>query len=148
MATFNHKDGIVTLTPQIGSPSTHILQPFRILSCVKASFDPGGKASYGKQFAQTPYAILTGSAEPKLEFELSDASEVWAARDWIGGVGAGPFIVSHVFRRLLIPTQAFLFLDCKWETGGGYSSDDGAGVTDKISIKLLDCWHNGKTIYA
>lgn len=147
MSSYSHKDGILSITPMPGSPSIHLLQPFRILSCVKASFDPGGKASYGKQFAQTPYAILTGSAEPKLEIELSDATESWQARDWVGGLGAQPFSVSHVFRRLSLPAENFLFLGCCWENGGGYDSDDGSGVTGKISIKLKNCEHNGVSIY-
>jgi hypothetical protein len=147
MASFSHKDGRLVMTPQPGAPTKRQLQPFVFKSVIKVSFDPGGKSSYGKGFDQVPYAILTGSAEPKLEIELSDAAEGWDARVWAGGVGAQPLLFSHVFARLGIPPQNFMFKGCSWENGGGYDSDDGAGVVTKISLKLLDAWHQGKSIY-
>lgn len=148
MGMYSHKDGRLVLLPQIGAPTTKIAQPFLLKAGTKVTFDPGGKASYAKGFAGTPYAIVTGSAEPKLDIDVSDAKEVWDACAWCGGIGAGPITVSHVFSRIGLPTTVFLFIGGVWETGGGYSSDDAAGVADKISFKVLDVWRDGKSIYA
>src|SRR5262249_40070126 len=121
MATFDHKDGRLVGTPQFGCPSSHILQPFALLSVENVEFDPGGKGSYGKQFAQVPYATLTGSAEPKLKVSLSDAAEAWDFRNWVGGIGAKPIVLSHVFTRIGIPSQNYLFLGCSLTNGAGYT---------------------------
>ena len=147
MSTFDHKDGRLIGTAQLGAPTSHLLQPFPLLSVISVKFDPGGKSSYGKQFSQTPYAILTGSAEPKLTVELSDASEGWAFCEWVGGIGAKPIVVSHVFTRIAVPSQNFLFLGCSLTNGAGYDSDDSKGVVCTLEFMLKDCWKNGKTIY-
>jgi hypothetical protein len=148
MSSFDHKNGRLGFFPQVGAPTIRILQPFQFLSVLKVSFDPGGKGKYGNQFSQLPYAVLTGSAEPKLEIELSDASEAWDARIWAGGIGAKPLDFSHVFSRLGIGVpQNFLFTGACWVNGGGYDSDEGNGVTSKISVMCKDVLQNGVSIY-
>lgn len=143
--SFSHRDGAYFVITPLDGPNKG--KGRRLLAVPKVSFDPGGKAAYLKGFEQTPVAIVRQAAEPKLDVDVSTATEAWAVSQYVGGIGGYPFTVSHVFRRPGVTTQAFRYLECELENGGGYESDEN-GVGSKLSIKLKDCEHNGKSIYA
>jgi len=142
--SFDHGDGRLVGTAYTG---LHIGEPFSLLSVISVKFAPGGKSSYGKGFEQTPYAIITGSAEPKLTVELSDGTEGWDFCSWVGGIGAKPLSLSHVFTRLDIPSVNFLFTGASLTDGAGYDSDDSKGVVTTLEFMMKKVLRNGKSIY-
>ena len=143
--SFSHRDGYLTVSP-IEGPNQGKAR--RVLSGTKISFDPGGKASYMKQFEQVPFAIVRGAAEPKLELDLDSAVEACALRAHVGQIGGYRFLVAIVWVRPGFPTKSFQFLFCELENGGGFESDESKGVSSKLSIKLLDAIDDGVSVYA
>lgn len=144
MSAWSHSDGYVTITPKEG-PNRGVDLVLRAQS--KASFDPGGKASYMKGLAVTPIAIVIGNAEPKLSYDVSSAAEAWRVRKHLGGIGVHTFTVSHVFRRPGRVSVAWKFIDCELENGAGFDSDESKGVDSKLEMKLLDAEQDGQSIY-
>lgn len=144
MPAFSHSDGYVTITPLEG-PNRGV--DLVLHSVEKASFDPGGKASYLKGLALTPVAIVHGSAEPKLSYDTSAAGAAWLVRQHVGGIGGYPFTLSHVFRRPGRRTVAWKFAFCELENGAGFESDDSKGVGSKLEMKCLDAEQDGVSVY-
>lgn len=143
--SFSHQDGVCTITPTAGPNKGKDLV---LQSAPKGEFDPGGKTSYGKGFSQTPIFIAVGAAEPKLSMDLSSGNEGWTVVDHVGGVGGYPCTVSWVFRRDGLETKAWRFVNCVLSNGGGFSSDEGSGVSGKLEWMLKDAKLNRKSIYA
>jgi len=141
---FSHSDLYLTITPTLG-PRRGIDFPPDAVS--KVSFDPGGKSSYMKGLAITPVAIVTGAAEPKLSLEISKAPEAWRISRHVGGLGGYPCTITCVYQRSGMVTVEWKFTNCKLETGGGFDSDDSAGVTSKMDFKLINAYLDGVSIY-
>lgn len=152
MASFSFKDAVLTLQPgqvvSVGALSQVVPTgaPFRVFSATKVTGDPGGKTTPMKGFDVRPLTTLIQTADGKLDIELSNAAEAWAARQAIGGVYS-TLLVSLVFARLGMPPQSFLFAPSTWENGGLFDGSDSNGWTDKLAIKFTECLHNLQSIY-
>lgn len=152
MSTFNFKDAVLTITPAIQvdlSVAASVVpagDPFRIFSATKVTGDPGGKATYMKGFDVTPLAVLIQTAEGKLTIECSNASEVWSARQSMGGVYSTMIITLSFIREGMIP-QTFAFAPATWTNGGLFDGSDGNGWTDKIEVMFTGCTQNQISIY-
>jgi hypothetical protein len=144
--SFSHSDGVVIITPIDGDNEGKDLV---LESAPKGEFDPGGKSSYGKGLSQTPIFIATGSAEPKLSMDLSSGNEGWKVVNHVGGIGNGSrCTISWVFRRDGVPTKRWKFVRAQLTNGGGFSSDEGSGVSGKLEWMLIDARLDGKSVYA
>lgn len=152
MAFFSLKDGIYTVqrAQVISTPSGQSAVPagpiVRLFSVTKIAFDPGGKASFVKGAGIVPIAVAIGTAEPKLDIEVSNAFELAAARRAVGGVGSTMIVAVNFVRQGMTPV-GYLFLPSTWENGGGFDGDDGAGFKDKLTVKPQNCFENGTSIY-
>lgn len=152
MASFNFKDAVLTLQPglvQAVGPVVTIIPagaPFRIYSATKVTADPGGKANYQKGFAVNPLAVLIATAEGKCTIECSNASEVWDARQAMGGVYSNMIVTLTLARTFITPTT-FAFNPAVWTNGGLFDGSDATGFTDKIEVMFTDCKQDLVSIY-
>lgn len=152
MSSFSLKDSIVNFqkAQPLGTPAGMSGTPagplVRLYGATQMTFDPGGKASYVKGSGITPTAIVIGTAEGKLEFDCSNATETGAIRKAMGGVGSLCIVSVNLVRTGMTP-DGYLFLPCVWENGGGFAGDDGKGFADKIMLKFIDAFLNGTSVY-
>lgn len=152
MASFNFKDGVLTLQPaivQAVGPTIQVIPAgaiFRIFSATKVTADPGGKTSYMKGFAVNPLAVLINTAEGKLDIDCSNASEVQSARRAMGGVYS-TIIVNLTLTRTFVTPTTFAFKPATWENGGLFDGSDANGWTDKIAIKFTNAFQDNISIY-
>ncbi len=120
--------------------------PTRILSHNDVAFAPGGKATSIKGAAMLPIAIVLGTAEPKLDIDCSNGSEVWRARDAVGGIGSTVLVTLTLTRIGMEPTS--WTWPGTWADGGGLALNESNGSKpDKVSVMCLDALQDLRSIY-
>ncbi len=129
---YSHKHGTIVLTP-IEGPNAGKSVIAR--SNTKASFDPAQKTTYGKGSNGKNAYIAEGSPEPKFTMDCSSGEESTRISMHIGR--GNRCTVSHVYKTPNLPLMAYKYENAKISSGGGYESDDGAGVTGKLEFMML-----------
>ncbi len=130
---YSHKHGTVTITP-IEGPNEGVKIVCR--ANTKVSFDPAQKTTYGKGSNGKNNFIAEGSPEPKLSLDFSSGEESTRIAAHIGA--GNRCTISHVFKTSNLPLMAYRYRRALKSSGGGYDSDDGAGVTGKLEFMCLD----------
>jgi hypothetical protein len=129
---YSHKHGTITITP-IEGPNAGVKVVCR--SNTKASFDPAQKTTYGKGSNGRNAYIAEGSPEPKLSMDFSSGEESTRIAMHCGR--GNRCTITHVYKSPNLPLMAYTFHHAKISSGGGYDSDDGAGVTGKLEWMML-----------
>ena len=130
---YSHKHGTISITP-IEGPNAG--KKIVCRSNTKASFDPAQKTTYGKGANGKNVFIAEGSPEPKLTMDFSSGEESTRIAMFCGR--GNRCTISHVYKTPNLPLMSYRHRHAKISSGGGYDSDDGAGVTGKLEWMMLD----------
>jgi len=107
--------------------------------------DPGKKKTYLKGGSEAPVDIVTGAAEPSLEFKCSSAKEAWEIYEHLSGA---PATITLVWKR---PGEqgrnVFKCVLAELENGGGFDTSADNGPADTLKFKMRDIELNGRSIY-
>src|SRR4051812_27952507 len=115
MSAFNSKDWIITLASAalVSSGTSSVMavptgRSMRLMAVTNLDFDPGGEADYIPGQGIKAITIAIKAAKGKLDIDLSNATEGWAARKLVGGIGSTCILTAVAVRTGMIPVS-FLF---------------------------------------
>lgn len=129
---YSHKHGTISITPVEG-PNEGKKVVCR--SNTKVSFDPGQKTTFGKGSNGRNAYIAEGSPEPKLTMDFSSGQESTQIAMHCGR--GNRCTITHVFSSPNLPKMTYTYHLAKISSGGGYESDDSAGVNGKLEWMML-----------
>ena len=128
---YSNKHLTTTIVP-IEGPSKGVT--ITVQTRTTGEFDPAQKTTYGKGSGGTIAFIAEGTPEPVLKMACSSGEEATRICMLIGR--GNRCTISCVFASPTLPTLSYRMKFAKISKGGGWKSDDAAGVSGDIEFMM------------
>lgn len=128
---YSNKHLTTTITPIEGPNKGKV---FTVSTRTTGEFDPAQKTTYGKGSNGTIAFIAEGTPEPTLKINCSSGEE--ATRITMAVGRGNRCTISCVFASPTLPTLSYRMKFAKISKGGGWKSDDSAGVSGDLEFMM------------
>lgn len=128
---YSNKHLTTTITPIEGPNAGKTIV---VLTRTTGEFDPNQKTTYGKGSGGTIAFIAEGTPEPSLKIACSSGEEATRVTMLIGR--SNRCTISCVFASPTLPTLSYRMKFAKISKGGGWKSDDAAGVSGDLEFMM------------